>query len=139
MKNCFECNQECCNDVIVEIDQPVTVEDWEEIKWKVSHENVRVILDNDDDWCVEFLTKCKYLGNDGKCTIYGKRPAVCKNHDPETCVVNGGGSYYKVILENIGDVEDYLKKHLESLEEEREVEVNVCPECGCEFVDEDED
>lgn len=111
MKPCFECNQECCDNVIVEIDKPETLEDWEEVKWQVAHKNVRIILDNCNDWCIEFLTKCKYKGEDGRCTIYKDRPKKCSKHDPEACIVNGDGEYYKVILDDLHNVERYLKEH----------------------------
>lgn len=141
MKTCDECNQECCNDVIVEIDEPTTREDWEDIKWQVAHRNVRVIKDNEGDWCVEFLTRCEMMAPDGKCTIYEKRPTMCRNHEPETCTINGEGSYYEVILNSIEDVEKYLAEHPNAIskEDEEEVDVHVCPECGCEFADDDEE
>jgi len=111
MITCSECNQECCKSVVIEIDAPETLRDWEDIKWKVVHENLRVIFDNDNSWCVEFLTMCKHLEKDGKCGIYSKRPKMCREHDFEACILNGEGEYYKIILEDIGDVEKYLAEN----------------------------
>ena len=139
MKTCSECNQECCKSVIVEIDKPTTHEDWEDVKWQVAHKNVQVILDNDDSWCIEFLTPCEMMLENGKCTIYDKRPLMCRNHSAETCVINGEGDFYEVVLNSIEDVEKYLAEHPEAISDEEEVEVHTCPECGCEFTDDDEE
>lgn len=137
-KTCEECNQECCKNVIVQIDTPETQEDWEDIKWQVAHENVRVIKDNEDDWCVEFITRCKHQASDGKCVIYENRPSICRAHDSECCIVNGEGEYYEVILSSIEDVEKYLKENPDSIGDEM-VDVHTCPKCGCEFADEEEE
>ena len=111
MKKCGQCQQECCRSVIIEIDKPETLEDWEHIKWKVAHKNIQVIFDNDNSWCVEFFTDCEHLLSDGKCEIYNKRPKICREYEIDSCVVNGEGEYFKIILKNIKDVEDYLRIH----------------------------
>jgi len=115
-KTCEECNQECCRSVIVEIDEPTTKEDWEDIKWQVAHKNVKVIKDNDKDWCVEFLTDCNHLAENGKCEVYDKRPKMCNSHDPESCIINGEGDYYEIIFHSIEDVEKYLAENSDVIE-----------------------
>lgn len=118
MKTCSDCAQQCCKSVIVEIDKPTTLEDWDNIRWKVAHKNVWVIKDFEDDWCIEFFTDCKYLAESGKCEIHHQKPQICTEHDPEECIVNGEGEFYQVILKSITDVDDYLKQHPEAIEEE---------------------
>mgnify|MGYP006306461701 CR=1 FL=1 len=132
MKNCFECNQECCKSVIVEIDEPTTKRDWEDIRWKVAHKNVQVILDNEDDWCIEFVTDCDQMDEQGRCKIYEKRPDMCSSHDPDDCIVNGDGEYYKLIFKNVKEVEEYLARHPEAIKEQ-EPELTKCPKCGHEW------
>lgn len=138
-KTCFECNQECCKSVIIEMDKPETREDWEDIKWQVAHKNVQVILDNEDAWCIEFLTECDEMDENGRCKIYDKRPDMCRNHSSQRCAVNGEGSYYEVILKSIKDVEDYLKEHPEMIKEEEEDEPTICPKCGYTWVEEEDE
>ena len=121
-KTCFECRQECCRSVIVETEPPTIWKDWDDIKWQVAHKNVNVLLDNENSWCVEFLTDCTHLADNGRCMIYDTRPDVCRNYSPFTCVVNGEGEYYKIIFRSIKDVEKYLKEHPEAIEEEEEEE-----------------
>ena len=117
MKDCLECNQECCRSVVVEIDEPETEREWDDIRWQVAHKNVNVFLDNDDDWCIEFFTDCEQLDENGRGKIYEKRPRMCRDHDPESCEVNGDGRYYKLIFRSIEDVEKYLKEHPEKIKD----------------------
>ncbi len=138
-KTCKECNQECCRSVIVEMDEPTTSGDWEDIKWQVAHKNVKVILDNEDAWCIEFLTDCNHLDENGACKIYDKRPAMCRGHSPETCVINGEGDYYEVILHSIEDVEKYLQEHPDAITEEDEDEPTTCPKCNYTWVEEEDE
>ncbi len=59
MITCDNCpDSTCCRDVTVEIDEPETLEEWDEIRWMVAHKNVAVYKDNEDDWVVEFNTPC---------------------------------------------------------------------------------
>jgi len=102
----------CCRDVTVEIDEPETLEDWDEIRWMVGHQNVAVYKDGDDDWVVEFKTPCSKLGPNGKCTIYKTRPKKCIDHPVETCVYNGEDDEDEIRFENMEQVDEYVKKHV---------------------------
>ena len=56
----------------------------------------------------ELILSCKYLNNDGKCGVYEKRPAVCRNYPAKTINFNAGmidGCGYKVIKK---EFKDYL-------------------------------
>ena len=113
MINCDQCpDSSCCKDVTVEIDEPTTVEDWDEIRWMVSHKNVSVYQDNEEDWVVEFKTPCAKLDESGKCTVYDKRPDICRGHDLDTCVYNGEGDTHLVRFETVEDVEKYIKENV---------------------------
>tara|TARA_Y100000310_G_C20512546_1_gene729572 strand:- start:262 stop:666 length:405 start_codon:yes stop_codon:yes gene_type:complete len=112
MITCENCpDSSCCRDVTTEIDDPETLEDWDEIRWMVSHKNVAVYKDNDDDWVVEFKTPCEKLNEKGGCTVYHKRPGICQEHALDTCVYNGEGDTYKVRFDTVEQVEDYIKKN----------------------------
>ena len=112
MITCENCpDSSCCKDVTVEIDEPDTVEDWDEIRWMVSHKNVAVYKDNDEDWVVEFKTPCEKLGEDGKCTVYHKRPGICQTHALDNCVYNGEGDVHILRFDTVEQVEEYIKKN----------------------------
>lgn len=111
MIDCRECDGKCCKYVAVEIDGPFSKDDVDAIKWYVSHENVTVYLDNDDEWMVEFMTRCKYLGEDNRCTNYENRSDICRDYKHDECEMFGEGSTHKVIFMDPSDVERYIKEN----------------------------
>ncbi len=120
MITCEECpDSTCCRDVTVEIDEPDSLEDWDEFRWMVAHKNVAVYKDDEDDWVVEFKTPCENLEEDGKCKVYYKRPRTCSKHSPETCVRNGEEDAEEIRFDTMEQVEEYVKeKVLPKLEKE---------------------
>ncbi len=110
MITCEECDAACCKAVAIEIDEPTTKEDWEDIRWQVAHKNIIVYLDNEDDWLIEFHTPCDQLDEKNRCKIYDKRPTMCHKHDPDGCIKNGEGKFYKILFRTIEDVDEYLAK-----------------------------
>jgi Fe-S-cluster containining protein len=110
MITCEECDGKCCKDVAVEIDEPETQEDWDEIRWFLYHENIIVYKDNEGDWLIEFHTRCKHLDENNKCMIYDKRPKTCREHDVESCQVNGEGNIGEIVFRTVEDLEKYLKE-----------------------------
>ena len=133
-KTCEGCGGKCCRYVAIEIDCPEDLEDFENIKWYVIHENVQVYIEEDGTWNVEFLTPCKYVRGDGRCSIHEDfvenpehiRPDICKEFSTENCPHHND---YKELFsfKNIGDVEEYIekifKKGLHRIPEEEEDEV----------------
>ncbi|MBW3004802.1 YkgJ family cysteine cluster protein [Candidatus Woesearchaeota archaeon] len=110
---CKGCPALCCKFVAVELDEPESEKDWDEIKWMLCHENITVYKDNDGDWLVEFATNCRMLDEKNHCKIYDKRPKLCREHDPESCVTHGEGDVHIILFEKPEDVDEYrelLKK-----------------------------
>jgi uncharacterized protein len=110
MINCDECNGECCRDVTVGLDEPENMEDWQDIRWMVVHNNVSVYLDEEGDWVVEFKTPCVKLDKDNKCTMYTNRPVMCRNHELDSCIKNGEGDLHKIRFDTIEEVDEYIEK-----------------------------
>lgn len=109
MNSCKECKAECCQYVSVSLN-PKYPEDWDEIKWFLLHENVIVYKDHENEWMVEFRTKCRHLDETNhKCTKYEHRPQICKEHDPHDCDASPG-EFYTVLFKKPEDVDEYLKK-----------------------------
>jgi Fe-S-cluster containining protein len=44
------------------------------------HEGSQEIYEDSEDWEVQLEIPCRYLSDDGKCSIYEYRPAVCSDH-----------------------------------------------------------
>jgi Fe-S-cluster containining protein len=93
---CLSCAL-CCTYVAVEISAPTSVSAATEILWHLYHENVSIYRDADDDWMVQFESRCKHLARDNKCSIYEQRPPICREHSAKTCEVNAedeGRTFY---------------------------------------------
>jgi Fe-S-cluster containining protein len=107
--DCKNCDGRCCKYVVIEIDSPKTINDFEDIKWYVCHKNINVFCDSEDSWHVEFITPCTHLGKGNICKIYSKRPKICKDYSQEECTFHNKYSE-KLTFKNIKDVEEYIKK-----------------------------
>jgi Fe-S-cluster containining protein len=104
---CTHCTK-CCIHVNQEIFGPETDDDCDYIIWFLLHENVTVWIDKDGYWFVEFKTPCKPLKNK-RCTIYKKRPSVCRNYSQDNCL-NKFGYDKKVHFNTPEQFLKYLKK-----------------------------
>jgi len=109
-KSCEHCNANCCKYVVIELDTPKTIKDFENIKWYVAHKNVNVFIEDDGSWNVEFLTPCSHLNSKtNKCTNYEHRPKICREYDHDECTFH---NIYKeeFTFKSIKDVDDYVEK-----------------------------
>jgi Fe-S-cluster containining protein len=87
----------CCSYIAVEIDAPRSVKNATEILWHLYHHQVSVYRDSDDDWVVQFETRCRHLLADNKCGIYATRPHICREYSDDSCEVNAedeGTTFY---------------------------------------------
>ncbi|PLW79763.1 hypothetical protein C0585_06035 [Candidatus Woesearchaeota archaeon] len=108
--DCTNCKAECCKHVAIEIDKPENISDFENIKWYVSHKNIKVWVNDEDEWHVEFMTPCEHLGEDYRCKIYDRRPEICKDYGMDDfCVNDDEDSEEKIIFNTIEDVENHIK------------------------------
>lgn len=93
---CIRCSG-CCNYVVLPIDKPKTKTNIDQYTWFLLHKNVQIYIDNDDSWNILFITPCTKLKANGGCSIYEKRPKICKDYSPESC--SRVGKDHKVIFE----------------------------------------
>ncbi len=113
MITCDKCpDAGCCRDVTVGIDDPETIQDWDEIRWMIAHKNVSVYQDNEEDWVVEFRTDCTKLNEDNTCKIYQKRPKMCRDHENDNCIYNGEGDVHLIRFDTIEQVEEHIKNQI---------------------------
>jgi len=101
---CEGCDAKCCRHVTVDIDKPSCKRDYDEVIWFLMHEDVSVFIDHDNDWNVEFQTKCNALVGE-LCAAYENRPRLCAEYDTETCVQHGEGPYY---IEKWDEPEEFI-------------------------------
>ncbi len=77
---CEACGGKCCEYIAIEIDKPTTKTDYDHIRWYLLHKKVNVFIDYDRKWYVEFRTPCEVQDSSKKCSIYEKRPKICREH-----------------------------------------------------------
>lgn len=83
-QKCFYCTAGCCSDVVLEHEEPDSLEEHDEIREYLSHENVFVYID-EEEWHVGFKTSCGAIQADYSCGVYAKRPEICREHSPSDC------------------------------------------------------
>jgi Fe-S-cluster containining protein len=108
-QNCKNCDN-CCKHIALEIDKPTTQQDYNNIVWYLMHENVKVFVDFDNGWYLEFATKCKALNKDKMCDIYTERPNICREYSEENCVKEDALSAEKYAFNSREEFLDYLEK-----------------------------
>lgn len=93
---CLSCGL-CCSYIAIDIDPPTTVKRATQILWYLYHDRVSVYWDNEEDWMLQFETRCRHLAPDNRCGIYASRPHICREFDEVSCEVNAedeGTSFY---------------------------------------------
>jgi Fe-S-cluster containining protein len=101
----------CCRYVCMEIDTPEDKADYENIRWYVVHKNVWVFIDHDDSWNIQFNTPCEKLV-DRRCSIYAKRPQVCRDYSTDACERYGEGDSFKVLWKHMEEFDEWLAKNV---------------------------
>ncbi len=85
---CTDCGR-CCTYVAIEIDPPTRPRNATDILWYLYHPGISVYVDGNNEWCIQFESRCENLGEDLLCKVYRERPHICRGFDDETCEVNG--------------------------------------------------
>jgi Fe-S-cluster containining protein len=74
----------CCTYVTQQIDTPKTMKDFDFILWQLSHRDMQLYKD-EDGWFLIFNQQCRHLMPGGGCSIYERRPRVCREYDNDFC------------------------------------------------------
>ncbi len=115
-KSCNSCGAKCCKYVAMELDCPEELEDFQNIRWYLAHENISVYVEEDGVWNIEFITPCKYLDGE-KCSIHEGfvknsevlRPQICKDFTIDQCPQHN--KYEELYRFNsMEDVDEYIEK-----------------------------
>jgi uncharacterized protein len=109
-QNCDGCDK-CCRYVALEIDAPENKEDYDQIRWFLTHKDVWIFIDHDDSWNIQFNTPCEKLSKSGKCTIYEKRPIICRKYSTDNCEKFGAGDSFKLLWKNIEEFEEWFEEN----------------------------
>jgi Fe-S-cluster containining protein len=81
---CKKCSALCCKYFALEIDKPSTRNDFENIRWYISHQKTSVFIQK-GKWFLNVKNRCKHLDDGSRCTVYAHRPAICRRLDSNGC------------------------------------------------------
>lgn len=108
---CDQCAALCCRYFALQIDTPSSVEDFDNIRWYLLHENVVVFIEK-KKWFVAFLSRCKHLREDNRCGIYQTRPRICRKYTTDNCDYHGGEYDFEKLFTSAEDLRLYAEKLL---------------------------
>ena len=128
MANCTQCDGKCCKYITIQIHVPKEEIEFEELKWFLTHENTIVYIDQDNEWCVEVKTPCKFQDpKTNLCINYPNRPKVCANHQMDECEANVDDEpFYKRIFLTMEDIEAYKREIQETITSRQSAKVAEC-------------
>jgi Fe-S-cluster containining protein len=104
---CKACKARCCRDLTFSITSPKCRHDIETLKWYLHFDTVQIYIRN-RRWNMLIQGKCIYLSKKNLCTIYDKRPKICRAHRPDACEMIG--QWYDALLSSPNDLEAYVKR-----------------------------
>ena len=104
----------CCTYVTQHMETPRSKEDFRQLLWQVSHQNVKLYKD-DDGWTLLVDGKCQHLQMNGDCGIYDERPDICREHTNDYCEFDAPSEDgFELYFENYFDLLKYCKKRFKS-------------------------
>ena len=104
----------CCTYVTQHMETPRSKEDFRQLLWQVSHQNVKLYKD-DDGWTLLVDGKCQHLQINGDCGIYDERPDVCREHTNDYCEFDAPSEDgFELYFENYFDLLKYCKNRFKS-------------------------
>jgi Fe-S-cluster containining protein len=108
---CGKCAALCCRYIGVALDDPETAGDFDDMAWFLHHEGTMIYVE-DGDWYLNVEIKCKKLGKDNRCTIYEKRPRICRRHKHDECEFDGKPYDFEQQFNTAEELEAYGRKQL---------------------------
>ena len=107
---CVKCGAKCCTYFCFEIDEPDDVDQFEDVRWYLCHENVSVHID-EGSWYISLMNPCTFLDPKTKlCGGYENRPLICRKYDHENCDFTQGDYGYDEEFTTPDQLEEYARK-----------------------------
>lgn len=75
----------CCETVSIEIDAPRSAWEYDQWVWVLHHESLEVYVETPERWFLHIETRCAKLDRQGRCSIHGQHPILCREYDPRSC------------------------------------------------------
>ncbi|MGB1925863.1 MAG: YkgJ family cysteine cluster protein [Rubripirellula sp.] len=102
---CEFCSAKCCHYFALAIDEPVSRQDFDYIRWYLLHDGATVFVE-DEEWYLLVYTTCKHLQADHRCGIYETRPQICRDYTTAECEFEDDWCYEKY-FESPEQIDEY--------------------------------
>lgn len=106
---CNECGK-CCEYIAIEIDNPSSFKDYDNIYWYLTHKSVCVYIDWEGCWFIEFSTPCEHLTQRKTCGVYEQRPKICSDFSWNECEVTTAESAWKYRFDTYEELVSWMQK-----------------------------
>lgn len=81
---CSHCSALCCRYFSLPIDTPTNWEDYDILRWYLTHGRVSLFVER-GQWYIVVFGDCQYLRPDNLCGIYETRPKICRDYHTDDC------------------------------------------------------
>jgi hypothetical protein len=120
--DCAACQGKCCRYFALEIDKPTEFSEFDSIRWYLFHEANYVFVEK-GSWYLCITTPCRNLDENFRCTIYDRRPLICREHDPSECEFDDEAEWdFEKLFRTPEQIEDYMRRRFGKHCFEREYE-----------------
>ncbi len=92
---CDHCTGRCCRYFSLPIDNPTTWNEYDAIRWYLAHGRTLIYVEK-KQWYLLVMTRCNYLTDQDRCSIYLNRPKVCRDYTTDNCEYDGEWTFDKV-------------------------------------------
>ena len=109
----------CCTYITIEIDPPRAAWEYDQWIWALHHRNIQLYVERPERWFVHVEAVCEQLNAEGRCSIYGRHPVLCREYDPRSCERRLPLADVRAWFENAAQLEEWIHtrrpKHWERL------------------------
>jgi hypothetical protein len=104
---CSGCPAMCCFGLEEAISRPTTKQEVENLKWELHFINTSVFI-RSRRWYKLSMGRCRYLDKNNRCSIYERRPQICRDHIPPDCEKHG--EIFDVMFKTPEELQAYIDK-----------------------------
>lgn len=115
-EGCRTCPALCCHTLATCIEKPKDEGDIDFYKWHLFYDTVSLAV-RSHRWYLVVKGRCIYLDKNNLCTIYDRRPDICRRHNPPDC--ERFGPWYDTMVNTPEELTAYLAREKERKKSKR--------------------